>query len=64
MRIQFRRALKIFPGVRLHFSKSGIGVSVGPRGAHVGRSATGKYYVSTGIPGTGIYARQNIGKVK
>lgn len=58
---RFRRSLRILPGVRLHIGKRGIGVSVGPRGLHVGlRAATGKPYVSAGIPGTGFYAYQDI----
>lgn len=59
MTIRFHRSLKILPGVRLHFSRSGIGISVGPRGAHIGIDSRRRPYVSAGIPGTGIYARQN-----
>ena len=56
----FRRRVKIAPGVTLNFSKSGVSTSVGPRGAKVtfGKNGT---YLNTGIPGTGIYKRQKIG---
>lgn len=60
MALYFRRSMKIAPGVRLNFSKRGVGVSVGVRGAHVSRSATGKTTVSAGIPGTGISARETV----
>lgn len=56
--IRFRRSIKLFPGVRLHIGKSGVGISVGPRGLHVGRRANGTCYLSAGIPGTGVYATQ------
>ncbi len=54
--------MKIFPGVRLHFSRSGIGISVGPRGFHIGVSPKGSRYVSAGLPGTGLYVRENLSK--
>ena len=53
----FRRSVKFGP-VRLNFSKSGIGTSVGVRGFRVGRDAKGRTYTASSIPGTGIYNRQ------
>lgn len=50
---RFRRSVKLLPGIRLNFSRSGITTTLGPRGAHVtvgGKRAR----VTTGIPGTGI----------
>lgn len=45
--------MKIFPGVRLNFSRSGVSTSVGVRGAHVtfGKNGT---RTTVGIPGTGV----------
>ena len=54
--MRFRRRAKIFPGVYLNFSKSGISTTIGMRGAsiNIGKQGT---YLNTGIPGTGIYDR-------
>ena len=32
----FRESVKILPGVRLNFSRRGVGASIGPRGLHLG----------------------------
>lgn len=56
--MRFRRSIKILPGVRLNLSKSGLGISVGPRGLKVGMDARGRKYISAGIPGTGLSSRQ------
>jgi hypothetical protein len=42
----------------LNLSKSGLGISAGPRGLKVGMDARGRKYVSAGIPGTGLSSRQ------
>jgi hypothetical protein len=47
----FRKSKKIFPGVRLNFSKRGVGVSAGRRGATVSRGAKGRKQVSLGWKG-------------
>jgi len=47
----FRKSKKIFPGVRLNFSKRGVGVSAGRRGGTVSRGATGRKQVSLGWKG-------------
>ena len=47
----FRRSKKILPGIRLNFSKRGVGVSAGRRGATVSRGATGHKHVSLGWKG-------------
>ena len=59
-----RRSMKIAPGIRVNFSKRGMGVSVGTRGMHVSRSATGRKTFSAGIPGTGISYRETISPSK
>jgi len=55
MSLRFRRSLRIAPGVRLNLGLHGAGLSVGPRGLHVGMNRRGMYS-SAGIPGTGLYA--------
>jgi hypothetical protein len=55
MSLRFRRSVRIAPGVRLNLGLHGAGLSVGPRGLHVGVNRRGMYS-SAGIPGTGLYA--------
>jgi hypothetical protein len=42
----------------LNLSKSGLGISAGPRGLKLGVDARGRKYVNAGIPGTGLSTRQ------
>lgn len=56
---QYRKRIKIIPGVRLNFSKSGISTSIGIRGANMTFGKTGTY-LNTGIPGSGFYIRQKL----
>lgn len=55
----YRKRIKIIPGVRLNFSKSGISTSIGVRGARMTFGKTGTY-LNTGIPGTGLYYRRKL----
>jgi hypothetical protein len=55
MSLRFRRSIKLLPGVHVNLGLHGAGLSVGPRGLHVGVNRRGMY-TSAGIPGTGIYA--------
>ncbi len=48
----------MLPGVHLNLSLSGVGVSVGGRGAHIGVTARGQRYTSVGVPGTGLSYRE------
>jgi hypothetical protein len=52
----FRRSARFGP-LRLNFSRSGIGWSLGGRGLRIGKDAKGRNYSQTSIPGTGIYRR-------
>jgi hypothetical protein len=54
---RFRRSAKLGP-FRINLSKSGVGISAGVKGFHIGRTADGRSYTSAGIPGTGLYNRQ------
>lgn len=58
--MRFRRKAKLFPGVYLNFSKSGISTTIGVPGASINLGKQGTY-LNTGIPGTGLYDRQKIG---
>jgi hypothetical protein len=53
MGLRLRRSIKVFPGLILNLSKSGISASVGVRGAKV---SVGKKGIrkTVGIPGTGL----------
>lgn len=59
----YRKRIKIFPGVHLNFSKSGVSTSIGPKGAKVtfGKKGT---YLNTSVPGTGLYSRKKISNKK
>lgn len=59
MGFRFQRRLKLFPGVRLNFSRGGISTTIGVRGASVTLGGRGTY-VNLGIPGTGLSYRQRI----
>ncbi|UUO08457.1 DUF4236 domain-containing protein [Blastopirellula sp. J2-11] len=49
----YRKSISLGP-LRINFSKSGVGFSFGIPGFRGGMSASGRKYVSAGIPGTGI----------
>jgi hypothetical protein len=52
----WRRSLRFGP-LKINLSKSGVGYSVGIRGARLGTDAKGRKYQSLNLPGTGIYRR-------
>ena len=58
MGLRFQRRVKLLPGLHLNLSLSGVGVSVGGRGAHFGVTASGQRYTSVGLPGTGLSKRE------
>lgn len=53
MGFRFRRSVRVLPGVRLNFSKSGVSTSVGGHGATVNFSKRGTR-TTVGLPGTGL----------
>lgn len=57
MGLRFRRRVTIAPGLSLNISKTGIGMSAGPRGAKIGVGPRGVHR-SVGIPGTGLHYRE------
>ena len=58
MGLRFQRRFRIVHGLNLNLSKSGIGISAGVRGAHVGITSRGQRYTSVGLPGTGLSWRE------
>jgi hypothetical protein len=58
MPVRFQRRIRILSGIRLNLSKSGIGVSAGVRGLHVGLDSRGRPYTSAGLPSTGLSMRE------
>lgn len=59
MGLRFRKSVNIGP-LRINFSKSGVGFSVGVKGFRVGRSAKGKTTATVSLPGTGISYVQDL----
>ncbi|MGD9802466.1 MAG: DUF4236 domain-containing protein [Hyphomicrobiaceae bacterium] len=57
MGLRFQRRIRIFPGVYINLSKSGISASVGGKGATVNVGSTGRKMVTVGVPGTGLSYR-------
>ncbi len=51
--MRFRKSVSLGKGVRVNFSRSGVGMSVGGKGFRVGVGPRGAYR-TLGIPGTGI----------
>ncbi len=60
MGFHFRKSIKLPGGFRVNLSKKGIGVSAGVKGFRVTKTADGKTYTTTSIPGTGLYSRKQI----
>lgn len=56
---RFRRSVKLFPGVRLNFSRGGISTTIGVPGASINFGKTGTY-LNSGIPGTGLSCRTRL----
>ena len=54
MGFRYQRSMKLIPGVRLNFSKRGIGMSLGVPGARISFSPGGRVTRRVGLPGTGM----------
>jgi len=54
MGLRFRKSFRIFPGVRINLSKTGIGASVGFKGFRLTKRADGKVQRTVSLPGTGV----------
>lgn len=53
MGFRYRKSVKL-GGLRINFSKSGIGYSYGVKGLRYTKTAKGKDRVTASIPGTGL----------
>lgn len=54
MGLRFRKSIKIAPGVKLNFNKSGSGVTLGSGVSHYTINSKGAHTKTVSIPGTGI----------
>jgi tetratricopeptide (TPR) repeat protein len=59
--MQFRRRIKIAPGVYVNVSKGGLSLSLGTKGLRYTIGKDGSQ-VNVGLPGTGVYYRKHLGK--
>jgi hypothetical protein len=59
-KFQFRKRVKLAPGLSLNVSKKGLGLSAGPKGLKTSVSAQGRITGSAGIPGSGISYRKTL----
>jgi hypothetical protein len=61
MGLRFRRSFRLFPGVRVNVSKTGLSASFGGRGATLNVGPKG-VKGTVGIPGTGLSYSQQLGR--
>lgn len=61
MGFRTRKSIKLFPGVRINLSKSGISTSIGVKGATLNLKPGRKAKVTLGLPGTGISYSTQLG---
>lgn len=54
MSIRMRKSFNLGNGVRVNVSKSGIGASVGVKGAKITKTANGAVRKTVSVPGTGL----------
>lgn len=54
MGFRFRKSINLGHGVRVNISKSGVGYSVGTKGARITKTARGTTRKTMSVPGTGI----------
>jgi len=63
-KFQFRKRIKLAPGLSLSVSKKGLGISAGPKGLRASLSAQGRITGSAGIPGSGLSYRKTLNSSK
>lgn len=56
---RYRKRIKIFPGITLNVSKSGVSTTIGKRGASVNVGSKGSF-LNLSILGSGLYSRTKI----
>lgn len=62
MAFRLRKSINLGGGFRINISKSGVGYSWGVPGFRISNGADGRIRRSVGIPGTGIYWTEEIGR--
>ena len=55
MGLNFRKSIKLLPGVKLNLSKGGVSLSGGVKGLRASINTKGQVTGTAGIPGTGVY---------
>ena len=60
MALRFRKRIKLFSGLRINLSKSGVSASIGTPGATINLKSGRKSRATLGIPGTGLSDSFNI----
>lgn len=63
MTLRFRRSVRVFPGVRLNFSSSGVSTTIGGRGASLTVGPRGAS-VNVGLPHTGLSFHSHNGRAR
>ncbi len=53
MGIRFRKSISLGP-IRINFSKSGVGLSIGWKGLRLTKKAKGGFRATASLPGTGL----------
>ena len=61
MGLRFRKSINMGP-VRVNFSKSGVGYSIGTKGVRITKKANKNTMTTIGIPGTGFSYTKEISK--
>ncbi len=61
MSLRYRRSVKLGKGLKLNLTKTGVGLTVGGKGAHYSVHSSGRRTTSVGIPGTGLYYQNRTG---
>ena len=63
MGFRFRKRIRLFPGVSINLSKSGVTTSIGGRGATLNVGGKRGPRVTVGLPGTGISYSENLSEL-
>ena len=65
MGLRFRKSINLGGGAKINLSKSGVGYSIGTKGARITKKASGGSKTTLSVPGTGIsYVKESKGKRK
>ena len=65
MGLRFRKSINLGGGAKINLSKSGVGYSIGTKGARITKKASGGSKTTLAVPGTGIsYVKESKGKRK